>query len=79
MNITDDLERLSRLHKDGALSDIEFTQAKGKLLSQVGGSVPAAQDEAFISWQRRRTVNTVVYLVVLALFCLVVFIYKSCH
>ena len=32
MNITDELERLSRLHKEGALSDEEFAQAKSKLL-----------------------------------------------
>jgi Short C-terminal domain len=32
MNITDELERLSKLHKDGALSDEEFAQAKSKLL-----------------------------------------------
>jgi hypothetical protein len=79
MNITDDMERLSRLHKDGALSDIEFAQAKGKLLSQLGGSAPAAQDESFILWRRRQTVNTMVYLVVIALFYLVVFMYKSYH
>ena len=34
MNITDELERLGRLHKDGTLSDAEFAQAKSKLLTQ---------------------------------------------
>jgi len=32
MNLTDELERLSKLHKEGALSDEEFAQAKSKVL-----------------------------------------------
>ena len=34
MNITDELERLDKLHKDGALSDEEFAQAKDNLLNR---------------------------------------------
>ncbi|HZV33950.1 MAG TPA: SHOCT domain-containing protein [Verrucomicrobiae bacterium] len=34
MNITDELERLARLRKDGTLSDEEFAQAKKKVLAQ---------------------------------------------
>jgi hypothetical protein len=34
MNITDELERLSQLHRDGALDDVEFAQAKSRLLSE---------------------------------------------
>lgn len=34
MNVTDELERLQRLHQSGALSDEEFAQAKSKLLNQ---------------------------------------------
>jgi hypothetical protein len=33
MNFTDELERLSKLHKEGALTDDEFAEAKAKLLS----------------------------------------------
>lgn len=33
MNFTDELERLSKLHKEGALTDEEFAQAKAKFLS----------------------------------------------
>ena len=33
MNMTDELERLSILHQDGALNDEEFAQAKAKLLN----------------------------------------------
>jgi type II secretory pathway component PulL len=75
MNTTDELERLSGLHKDGALSDIEFTQAKSRLLSQTG----ATQDGAFRFWQRRRAVRLIVGLVVVALFFMVVFMYNAYH
>ena len=30
MNITDELERLDKLHKDGALSDEEFSRGRGQ-------------------------------------------------
>jgi hypothetical protein len=46
MNITDELERLARLHKDGTLSDEEFAQAKRKLLSQPSESEPPAKDNS---------------------------------
>ena len=75
MNITDELERLSRLHQTGALSDIEFTQAKSRLLSQTGTS----EDDAFSFWQRRRAVRLIVGLVVIALFFLVVVMYSAYH
>ncbi len=34
MNITEELERLSKLHSSGTLSDDEFAKAKSRLLSQ---------------------------------------------
>jgi len=34
MNITDELDKLGKLHKDGVLSDDEFVKAKTKLLNQ---------------------------------------------
>ncbi len=40
MNITDDLERLSQLHRDGTLNDMEFAQAKSRLLSESQPSEP---------------------------------------
>jgi hypothetical protein len=46
MNLTDELERLGRLHKDGTLSDEEFAQAKSRLLSQPDGSEPPEQDNS---------------------------------
>lgn len=44
MNMTDELERLSRLHQDGTLNDEEFAQAKSKLLSQAAESAPVERD-----------------------------------
>lgn len=44
MNITDELERLSRLHKEGALSDEEFAQAKSKLLVSQEERPPSEPD-----------------------------------
>jgi hypothetical protein len=46
MSITDELERLGRLHKDGTLSDEEFAQAKSKLLNQPADSGPPQQDNS---------------------------------
>jgi hypothetical protein len=46
MNITDELERLGRLHKDGTLSDDEFAQAKSRLLSQPADSEPRELDSS---------------------------------
>ena len=47
MQITDELERLSKLHKDGALSDEEFAQAKRKILGVTPTPPePAASAEA---------------------------------
>jgi hypothetical protein len=46
MNITDELERLGRLHKDGTLSDEEFAQAKSRLLSQPADSEPRDLDSS---------------------------------
>jgi hypothetical protein len=40
MNVTDELERLSQLRKDGALTNAEFAQAKNKLLNQQNDSEP---------------------------------------
>ena len=40
MNLTDELERLSKLHNDGTLSDEEFAQAKNKLLKQQEAGEP---------------------------------------
>jgi hypothetical protein len=46
MNLNDELERLSKLHKDGTLNDEEFAQAKGKLLGQPAESRPSEPDNS---------------------------------
>jgi hypothetical protein len=44
MNMTDELERLSKLHNDGALNDEEFAQAKAKLLNSSQENNPSPRD-----------------------------------
>jgi hypothetical protein len=46
MNMTDELERLNKLHKEGTLNDEEFAQAKTKLLSQPAAPQPAERDNS---------------------------------
>ncbi|MEO8081130.1 MAG: PspC domain-containing protein [Caldimonas sp.] len=46
MGIASDLERLAELHRSGALTDAEFTSAKGRALA---GSPPEAAS-AVLSW-----------------------------
>ena len=75
MNMTDELERLSRLHNDGALSDIEFTQAKSRLL----GQTETPQADTFVEWRRRYVVRGIIGLVVFALSLVVVFLFISYH
>ncbi len=43
MSMTDELERLSRLHAEGRLSDEEFARAKGRLLAAPGPTTGPAR------------------------------------
>jgi len=45
MNITDELERLSRLHKEHALTDDEFIKAKKRLLESHRDETDAARPD----------------------------------
>jgi cytochrome c-type biogenesis protein CcmH/NrfG len=45
MNITDELERLSKLRKDGTLNEEEFAKAKNNLLSQQDESRPSDRSQ----------------------------------
>ena len=56
MNMTDELERLSRLHKDGTLNHEEFAQAKNKLLSQSAESPPVEGARSCDEEARRRKI-----------------------
>ena len=46
MAITDDLERLTELHRSGALSDAEFASAKARAL----GSAPSPGVDGVVHW-----------------------------
>ncbi|MGD1083213.1 MAG: SHOCT domain-containing protein [Verrucomicrobiota bacterium] len=73
MNLTEELERLSQLHKDGTLSDDEFAQAKSKLLNQPGESQPAERDNSlgeaanrYVSLQMvMSVVGIIIFLIIL--------------
>ena len=44
MNMTDELERLNKLHQEGALNEEEFAQAKSKLLASKEERPPPEPD-----------------------------------
>jgi hypothetical protein len=70
MNLTDELERLGRLHKDGTLSDEEFALAKSKLLTQPEQSRPRQPDRSL-----GEAVNRYVsFRIVMALIGLILFL-----
>ena len=73
MNITDDLERLGRLHKDGTLSDEEFAQAKLRRLSQPDHREPAPQENLFLeAFNRNRISRRVTGVIVIIIFLIIV-------
>ncbi len=43
MKITDDLERLSKLYREGSLTADEFSKAKAKLLAEESPYIPAPE------------------------------------
>jgi len=47
MKLTDDLENLSRLHKEGSLTAAEFSKAKEKLLAEESSSNSSSKKD----WQ----------------------------
>ena len=66
MDITDDLERLSRLHKDGALSAEEFAQAKSKVLAAAERKGPLETANRYASlWVVMALIGVIVFLVIL--------------
>ena len=74
MNMTDELERLSQLHKDGTLSDEEFAQAKSKLLSQPSGSEPAPPDNS-LGEAANRYVTFRIVMGVIGIFIFLIFLF----
>jgi hypothetical protein len=85
MNITDELERLGKLHKDVALSDTEFEQAKTKLLSQSGGDVPPMLDKPLTEakfheyLERRKILKLIALLVIFVVVLIFIIIAASPH
>lgn len=52
MSLTDELQRLHQLHRDGALTDDEFAQAKARLLQAADAPAPL---EAMNALRRSRS------------------------
>jgi hypothetical protein len=74
MNVTDELERLSKLHKDGTLSDEEFAQAKSKLLSQPAESELTERDDSLGKAANRYVLLQIVMAVIgVIIFVIVLF------
>ena len=80
MSMTDELEKLGRLHKDGALSDAEFAQAKAKLLSQAGGDLLPAPDKPlseakFNDYVEKQRTRKILAAIAMLLILLIYFIF----
>lgn len=66
MDIADELERLSRLHKDGSLSDEEFALAKSKVLAATERKSPLEAANRYASfWVVMSLIGVIVFLIVL--------------
>jgi hypothetical protein len=74
MNITDELERLGKLHKDGTLSDEEFAQAKSKLLSQSEEREPAEPDRS-LGEAANRYVSLQIVMSVIGIIIFLIFLF----
>jgi len=74
MNMTDELERLSKLHKDGTLNDEEFAQAKKKLLSQPAESEPTERDNS-LGEAANRYVSLQIVMAVIGVIIFVIFFF----
>jgi hypothetical protein len=74
MNMTDELERLSQLHKDGTLSDEEFAQAKSKLLNQPAGS-ESGQPNNSLGEAANRYVTFKIVMGVIGFFIFLIFLF----
>lgn len=55
MSTTDDLVRLSELHRSGSLSDEEFARAKARLLAEPGAADPSPLVDAVNALRRSRS------------------------
>jgi hypothetical protein len=70
MNMTDELERLSTLHKGGALSDEEFAKAKRNLLEHRDSSPPPGTNDSLGTAANRY----VTFQIVMAIIGVIVFL-----
>lgn len=74
MNITDELERLGRLHQDGTLSDEEFALAKSKLLTQPEQSRPWQPDRS-LGEAANRYVSLQIVMAIVGIIIFLIFLF----
>jgi hypothetical protein len=79
MNITDELERLSKLRKDGTLNEEEFAAAKGRLLGQERDPAPRANPSGQSTDQFGASELLIVVAVILFLVFLLAVILPHAH
>ena len=74
MNMTDELERLSKLHKDGTLNDEEFAQAKSNLLKQPTEREPPERDNS-LGEAANRYVSLQIVMAVIGVIIFLIFLF----
>jgi hypothetical protein len=73
MNMSDELERLSKLHKDGTLNDDEFAKAKSRLLRQENEPIIPRDDSLREAANRFVSMQVVVSIIGATLFLILLF------
>jgi hypothetical protein len=75
MNLTDELERLSKLHQDGSLCDEEFAQAKSKLLNQPAEIEPAEKRDKSLGDAANRFVSFQIVMGLIGIIILLIILF----
>jgi hypothetical protein len=75
MNLTDELERLGRLHKDGTLNDEEFARAKQKLLNEPAREQPVEPRDNSLGEAANRYVSFQVVMSIIGLIIFLIFVF----
>jgi hypothetical protein len=73
MNMTDELERLSKLRKEGTLSEEEFAKAKSRLLLQENEPILQRGNPVDEAANRFLSLQAVVFVIGMILFLILLF------
>ena len=75
MSMPDDLERLSKLHREGSLSDEEFARAKEMLLNEPTSPAPLQSSDSSLGQAANRYVTLQIVLAVIGFAVALFFIF----